>query len=96
MTTNYTIDARCFPVKIKDQRTGEISEDMFVADKEQLKTLYALGLEHEEVIYRHYNTLGYRVLEIRKARRQSITINLKELYDAHCLLELGKREKVGV
>lgn len=96
MSTNYTIDARCFPVQIKDLRTGEERPDMIVLDKQQLKVAETLGLTPDDLIYRRYNEQGYKVLDIGKARKRTITVDLKELYKAHCLHELGKREKVGV
>lgn len=95
MKTEFTIQARCFPVQIKDLRTGEEQPDMIVLDKQQLKVAETLGLTPDDLIYRRYNEQGYKVLEIGKARKRTITVDLKELYKAHCLHELGKREKVG-
>ena len=95
MTTNYIIQARCFPVKIRDLRTGEEHADMIVLDKQQLKVVETLGLTPDDLIYRRYNEQGYKVLDIGKARKRTITVDLKELYKAHCLYDLDKREKVG-
>ena len=94
MTTNYTIDARRFPVQIKDLRTGEERTDMIVLDKQQLKVAGNLGLTPDDLICRAYNEQGYKVLEISKAIKRTITVDLKELYKAYCLHVLGKRERV--
>lgn len=94
MMTNITIDARCFTVRVKDQRTGEKISDMIVLDKQQLKVAETMGLKAEDLICHRYNEQGYKVLEIGKAIKHTITLDLKELYKAHCLHEVGKREKV--
>lgn len=94
MKTEFTIQARCFPVKIRDQRTGEQRADMIVLDKQQLKVAESMGLKPEDLIYHRYNEQGYKVLEVSKAIKRTIVLDLKELYKADCLV--GAREKVEV
>ena len=96
MKTEFVIQTRRFPVVIRDERTGEEMEDHIVLELNQIKAADAMGLDYEEVIYRQYNRMGYRVLEIGKAQRHTITINLEELCRLHSVAEMGKREKVGV
>ena len=96
MKTNLTIQTRAFAVQIKDLRTGEEKADMIVLDKQQLQVAETMGLTPDDLIYHRYNEQGYKVLEISKAIKRTITLDLKELYKAHCIHEVGKREKVGV
>lgn len=95
MTTNYAIQTRAFAVQIKDLRTGEEKADMIVLDLETLHMAQQMGESSHEVILRAYNRQGYKVLDIGKAVKRTINLDLKELYKAHCLHEVGKREKVG-
>lgn len=80
MKTKLMIQARCFPVTIRDERSGEVSEDQIIFDKEKLRAADALGLGNDEVIYRHYNRRGYRVLEIGKPARQTLEVDLEDLW----------------
>ena len=90
MTTELTLNVRAFPVKLRDQRTGQHSSDLIVLDKQQLKAAEDCGLKPEDLIHFRYQEQGYKVLEIGKAIRRTIPLDLKELYKAHCLT--GKRE----
>ena len=83
MKTNYAIQTRAFPVLIKDLRTGAELTDMIVFEKQQLKSVEALGLTPDDLIYRHFNPLGFRVLDIGKAVKRTITMDLTELYKLH-------------
>lgn len=83
MKTELTIQTRCFPVVIRDERTGDEMEDRIVLELNQIKSAAAMGLDFEEAIYRRYSRMGYKVLEIGKAQRQTMTINLEELYRLH-------------
>lgn len=94
MKTNYTIQTRAFAVQIKDLRTGEEKADMIVLDLETLHMAQQMGESSHELIHRAYNRQGYKVLDIGKAIKRTISLDLKELYKAHCIHEVGKREKV--
>ena len=85
MNTSITIEVRCFPVAIRDERTGEVSQDHIVLDKRQLQAEQLVGQSSKELIQRIYNRQGFWVLEIGKAERRSISVNLNELW--------GKQEK---
>lgn len=96
MKTNFTIQVRAFPVTIGDERTKEVRQDTIVLTKEQLQAAQLVGQSAKELIYRIYNRQGYIVGEIGKAKRQTITLNLEELYRLHSVAMMGKREKVEV
>ena len=96
MKTNFTIQTRAFPVQIKDLRTGEEKADLIVLDLATLQMTQEMGESSKELIYRTYNRQGFKVLEIGKAIKRTIVLDLKELYKAHCICEIGKREKVGI
>ena len=83
MNTSITIEVRRFPVAIRDERTGEVSQDHIVLDKRQLQAEQLVGQSSKELIQRIYNRQGFRVLEIGKAERQSISVNLDELWKLH-------------
>lgn len=93
MKTELTIQARCFPVTIQNQRTGEKQEDTVVLDKQQLQAAQLVGQSSNELIYRIYNREGFQVLEIGKATKREITLNLEELYRLHSVAMVGKRGK---
>lgn len=96
MKTNLTIQTRAFAVQIKDLRTGEEKADLIVLDLEALHMAQQMGESSHELIHRTYNRQGYKVLDIGKAIKRTITLDLKELYKAHCIHEVGKREEVCV
>lgn len=81
MNTNITIEVRRFPVDIRDERTGVLSRDYITLDKPMLKATCMVGQSSKELIQRIYNRHGFRVLEIGKAERRSISVSLDELWD---------------
>lgn len=95
MKTELSLNLRAFHVLIRDERTGEDMEDLIVFEKQQLKTAEDMGLTPDDLIYHHFNARGFRVLDIYKAAKRTISMNLMELYKAHCFNELGKREVRG-
>lgn len=80
MKTTATMYLRAFTVRIQDQRTGETSEDVIVLDKAQLQAAQVIGQSSKELIFRAYNEKGYTVLDIGKADKQEIELDLYELY----------------
>lgn len=86
MTTTITIALRRFPVKIKDGRTGEITTDTVVIDKETLTAAQRVGQSSKELIHRAYSKAGCKVLEIGKPERGNVTVLLDELF------KIGKQE----
>ena len=78
MKTTATMYLRAFTVRIQDQRTGETSEDVIVFDNAQLQAV--IGQSSKELIFRAYNEKGYTVLDIGKADKQEIELDLYGLY----------------
>lgn len=83
MKTVLTIEVRCFPVTIRDERTGEVSQDYIILDKARLQACGMVGESSKELIQRIFNRRGFWVLEIGKPERRSIDLNLSELWQLH-------------
>lgn len=83
MNTYITIEARRFPVTIRDERTDTVGEDHIVLDKAQLQACQIVGQSSKELIQRIYNRQGFRVLDIGKPERRSIDLSLDELWRLH-------------
>ena len=76
MKNTITITVRAFPVTIRDERTGELSEDNIVLTRQQLQAVHTVGENNNDLIYRIFNRQGYRVLEIGKPIKREISVNL--------------------
>lgn len=80
METTITLQVRAFPVTIRDQRTGEESENTIIFTKQQLRAAQIVGQSSKELIRREYDRKGYTVLDIGKADKRQIELDLYELY----------------
>ncbi len=80
MRTTEKIYLRAFTVRIQDQRTGEAREDMIVFSKHQLQAAQIIGQSSKELIYRAYNAQGYTVLDIGRADKAEVDLDLYGLY----------------
>jgi len=80
MTVYQNIQLRRFTVQIKDERAGEVRQDYIVLSKQQLQAAQMVGQSSKELIHRIYNRAGYTVLEIGKAERREIPMNLEALF----------------
>lgn len=80
MKTNQTIQLRRFTVQIRDERTGETRQDTIVISKEQLQAAQLCGQSSKELIYRHYNRAGFTVLDIGKAEKRTILLDLESVF----------------
>lgn len=80
MNTTMTITLRRFPVTIKDERTGEVSQDQITLEKSVLDASRLVGQSSKELIYRYYNKAGFRVLDIGKAEKKDVVISLGEVF----------------
>lgn len=96
MKTNTTIYVRAFAVKVHDRLTDEITQDTVVLTKEQLQAAQLVGQSSKELIARICGRAGYDVVEIGKAEKREMLLNLEELYRFHTMALRGKREKVEV
>lgn len=79
MQNVLTFQARTFPVKIKNQRTGEESTDFITLDKRQIAIAQDLGLSGVEIIVRLYNKKKFDVLKIDDPVKREIKIDLTAL-----------------
>lgn len=80
MRTYQTIQLRAFNVRIRDERTGEETEDVIVLTKQQLQAAQIVGQSSKELIFRAYNARGYTVLDVGKADKQEAELDLYGLY----------------
>lgn len=80
MKTTATMYLRAFTVRIQDQRTGETKEDVIVFSKHQLQAAQIIGQSSKELICRAYNTQGYTVLDVGKADKAEVDLDLYGLY----------------
>lgn len=80
MKTTATMFLRAFTVRIQDQRTGETKEDVIVFSKHQLQAAQIIGQSSKQLIYRAYNAKGYTVLDIGKADKVEVELDLYGLY----------------
>lgn len=77
-----TLYLRRFAVTIRDERTGETREDHITISKGQLQAAQVCGQSSKELIYRHYNRKGFTVLDIGKAEKKAVGVDLDKLYQA--------------
>ena len=75
--TYQTIHLRRFTVQIRDERTGETRQDAIVLSKEQLQAAQLCGQSSKELIYRRFNRAGFTVLDIGKAEKRTIQLDLE-------------------
>lgn len=76
-----TIEARRFPVTLLDERTGEVSRNHIILDKQRLQAAQMVGQSSKELIHRFYNRQGFRVLEISTPERRSLNLSLEDLWN---------------
>ena len=76
MNNQIVIQTRTFPVSLRDERTGSVSMDTVVLTKDQLRAAQTVGQSSKELICRIFNREGYRVLDIGKAVKRDISVDL--------------------
>ena len=94
MKNTIKIPVRAYVVKIKDARTGERTEDTIILTKEQLHAGGLIGMTDEEIIYRTYNRLGYRIMGIQQPVKADLSVNLEDLYAAKLREDIADREAI--
>lgn len=82
MENRIRIEARRFPVVIRNNADGEVSQDHIIISKEQLNAAQIVGQSSKELICRLYARKGFKVLEVGKADKRTLWANLAELWDA--------------
>ena len=80
MKTTMAIHLRRFPVLVRDSRTGEKLETTITLEKSQLQAAQLVGQSSKELIYRLCNKAGYTVLDIGKARKTEVSLDLEGLF----------------
>lgn len=74
------IDARRFPVYVKDSTSGEAHNDTIILSKQQLQAAQLVGQSSKELIHRIYKRQGLEVLDIGKAEKKTLTVDLDVLW----------------
>lgn len=90
MNTTYELQIRAFPVKIRDERTGEDDVDIIVLDKHRLQAAQLVGQSSKELIERIYHKQGYKILEVGRADKMTVQLQLDRVYD-----DLMVRKEIG-
>ena len=80
MRTFQDILLRGFDVRVKDERTGEVKEDVIILTKQQLQAAQMVGQSSKELISRTDYREGFTVLDIGKARKVTAELDLEGLY----------------
>ena len=89
MHTELNVHLRAFHIRVSDPTYGERGE-VIVLDKSQLQAAQLVGQSSKELIDRICEKAGVSVLEIGKAEKCTVTLNLEELYQS--ISVTGKRE----
>ena len=81
MSNVIKIEARRFPVTIKELATGIVGMDEITLTKEQLQAAQITLQSSKELITRMYERDGFEVLEIGKPERRTLEIDVGFLWD---------------
>ena len=76
MNTTISLTVRVFPVRVRDERTGAESIDHIVLTREQLQAAGVIGMDQRELVRRIYSPRGYKVLEIGKPVKRTLSLDL--------------------
>ncbi len=93
MKTTQAIQLRIFGVRIRDERTGEISKDKIVFTKQQLQAAQVVGESSINLIRKAYNREGYRVLDTIWAEKREVVLDLEALWKGHYNKDEGEEEQ---
>lgn len=93
METTLTIHVRAFPVTVREGFTGPEREELVVLDKPRLQAAQMVGQSSKELITRLCAQDGFDVIRIGKARKQTIDVNLEELYSLHAVYSYRMQSK---
>lgn len=81
MRNIVTLEARRFSVIVKNNIDGEVIQDTIVLSKQQLQAAQLVGQSSKELIFRAYQRQGYKVLDIGKAEKKTIAVDLDTLWE---------------
>lgn len=82
MKDRITVEARRFPVIIKNNSNGEVTNDTITLIKQQLQAAQLVGQSSKELIHRLYQRQGCKVLDIGKAEKKTLTVDLGAMWGA--------------
>lgn len=80
MIHTINIAARRFSVEVEHIETGARLFDSIVLDKQQLQAAQIVGQSSKELIYRLYQKNGFKVLNIGKAEKRTLHVDLGALW----------------
>ena len=80
MKTYQAMQLRRFPVRLQNRSTGEISEDTITFSIQQLQAAQMVGQSSKELICRAYGREGFAVLDVGKAHKMAVELDLDDLY----------------
>lgn len=80
MKNTITVTLRAFHVTAQDHQTGKEASITVVLTKEQLRAAQLVGQSSKELLKRLCERQGYSVIEIGKAARRTVSIDLDELW----------------
>ena len=81
MRNIVTLETRRFSVIVKNNIDGEVIQDTIVLSKQQLQAAQLVGQSSKELICRAYQRQGYKVLDIGKAEKKTIAVDLDTLWE---------------
>ena len=81
MKNAITIEVRRFPVVIKNINSGEVTNDTITLDKQQLQAAQLVQQSSKELIHRLYQRHGFKVLDIGKAEKKTVSADLDALWE---------------
>ncbi len=75
------MEARRFPVTVREKNTGKEFTDEITLTKQQLQAAQMVGQSSKELIERIYNRQEYEVLSIGKAQKRTLEIDVGYMWD---------------
>ena len=83
MNPKMFVYLRRFPVMVRDVRNGERMETSVVLEKSQLQAAQIVGQSSKELIERIYERQGFQVLDIGKADKLTVALDLEGLWELY-------------
>ena len=93
MKHTLTIEARRFPVTVKDS-SGEVTADTITISKQELQAAQLVGQSSKELISRLYWRKGFKVLDIGKPERRTLQFSLSHMWDMEEFAERAEKQEV--
>lgn len=94
MKHSITIEARKFEVTAECKETKEVTTDSIILTKAELQAAQLIGSSSKGVICGIYGKKGYAVLDIGKAQRRTLTVDLDALWYGAMLEDITTRKYI--